>query len=342
MENIKCKDCGEEYDPSGPHFCLKVKNKTQQEGESSQNITNQNGSKTFWILMGVGLLVYIIRFFGFGNISFFGLLGMIIAGLVISKIIAYVFSTISREKSKRRKKITWAIVFLIVSIINIVVLLLAQIPSPTPYPKPTPPITPISPITNPTSPSISNPDYLKNTSVYVVDDKNAINAGIYSDDVASLWVEDIYSPIGLKVSYVIERGGRKILKFGDIPLIRLDNLGWVPEYKLLKNVGESTLQCWRDGAVKFLRTNVLHKRVQLTLNEANAKIDTVLVEGSSGNPPIDILVMILGNGYGVPSYSASSLSWLNNNDPYKIHLLYLLDLTGIASLEKRGLWGTCQ
>ncbi|OGD43008.1 hypothetical protein A3I82_01580 [Candidatus Azambacteria bacterium RIFCSPLOWO2_02_FULL_42_10] len=90
------------------------------------------GSKTFWFLMGIGLLIYIILFFGSSKIPFFGLLGMAIGGLTISRLVAYIFSIIRKEKSEKQQKITWAIAFLIASIITFIINVPNYIPPTTP------------------------------------------------------------------------------------------------------------------------------------------------------------------------------------------------------------------
>ena len=88
---------------------------TQQGNESSQVSVEAGKPKTFLVLMGIGLLIYLITFLSSGNSSLPGLLGIIIGGLVVSRLIAHLYSLITKEKNTDRKKMAWAIVFLISS-----------------------------------------------------------------------------------------------------------------------------------------------------------------------------------------------------------------------------------
>lgn len=196
---------------------------------------------------------------------------------------------------------------------------------------------------------ISNPDYLANPSAYLVDNDNSVDAG--EGDALSMWVEDIYSPIGLKFSYVVKKEGKLILKFGSYPIIKLEDYGSLPggpySSKQFRNaVSNSTqLECWKNGQTEFLRENALHKKILLTEFAPNAQIGTVMVLDNTGNPVIDLVESAIKNGYGFLSYNEKDMAvteLLKSNDPEGIYRRHLLDLLEISSLEKPGLWVKCK
>jgi len=186
--------------------------------------------------------------------------------------------------------------------------------------------------------TITNPEYLKNPSAYVVDYEDVINDK--NVDKSYMWVEDI--KVGeIFLSYIIEKEGKKIIKLTSIINLYLDSYFNLPRYELLENASDGILQCWKDGTVRFMQSNFLHKRVKSSQY-------SLLAEDSSGNFTIDIYLATVSNGYGVPSFSKAHVDTRKENDRrgmFTGDLEYqrrLLDLTGIAALEKRGLWGTCK
>lgn len=104
------------------------KNKTssQNSNKSENNDTTNfsiNKSQLFWVLISIGLLIEIISSVSSGGFSFPRIIGQLLGGLVISKIIAHIFSVIKKGNNKEQQKVNWAIVFLIISIITLVVTL---------------------------------------------------------------------------------------------------------------------------------------------------------------------------------------------------------------------------
>lgn len=93
---------------------------TQKEVRDSQVITEQNGSKTYWVLMIIGLLVYVISFLGSGS-DFFSALGVLVGAFVVSRLLTYFYFKVVKGKSKRQQSITQAVVFLVMSVIFLIV-----------------------------------------------------------------------------------------------------------------------------------------------------------------------------------------------------------------------------
>lgn len=83
--------------------------------QSKNKIVEGKYSKTFWLFLTLGALVTAsITLKG----GFFALVGGLFGGLLISKIIAYVYCLFSKVKDAQRQKNIWAIIFLITSIIS--------------------------------------------------------------------------------------------------------------------------------------------------------------------------------------------------------------------------------
>lgn len=324
----------------------------QKEGDDNQIIIGQNSSKIFWILMFIGLLVYIILFFSSGNGSFFGLLGMIIGGLVISKFVAHIFSVISKEKSKRRQKITWAIVFLIVSATTILnTLVNVDRGSTNTSSGNSGQRTFIAPIQQTHLPqvAISNPDYLENPSAYLVDYENKMSSTIPED--RPLWVEDVSDPAILRVSYEIERASTKIIAIQDLKIPGVQPLP----------LGD----CSFYGSIDFLKKNLLHKKVYLVSSESSSAIISppgqngsvsaqlevllsesgkqtigkeLLVQLPESNQMQDITMLVISSGYG----RADVDFYTRENSHVHPNPMGLQDQEEVASLAKKGLWGTCK
>ena len=99
---------------------------TQKEVSDSKIITGQDGSKAYWILMIIGLLVYIVSFWGSGS-DFFYALGVLVGAFVISRLLTFFYFLIIKGKSTRQQKITQAIVFLVMSVIFLIVSIIVTI-----------------------------------------------------------------------------------------------------------------------------------------------------------------------------------------------------------------------
>lgn len=228
-------------------------------------------------------------------------------------------------------------------------------------PIPTGPTTPSpSPTPTPVSPSITNPDYLKDPSSYLVDYENKI---ISSPRGNFLWVEGIVDSHTLKVSYAVNKAGTQILKMETLPIPWLGD----PIKKFsIGGIGTNKGQCWENGAKEFLRSNFLHTKVYLAATGWN-----------SGSPSGDYYVLnygdvpsgsgsgrliysfrladyVIKNGYGIRALPSniSPLAVLRDSELYQRGLskepflsnysTALTDAEGVASLAKNGLWGTCQ
>ncbi|MDO8600555.1 MAG: zinc ribbon domain-containing protein [bacterium] len=213
-----------------------------------------------------------------------------------------------------------------------------QIPTPTPSPA------------SPPSPSISNPDYLKDPSAYLVDYDNKISLQIQTGK--ALWVEKIKNSVTLKVSYSIVRAGQNIIVFHDLQIPGLSTLiYWGAVDKDEPN------QCQEKAAIDFLTKNLLHTEVYLAYEGIQNDTTTwrLLMPASNGKDTADVAAFIVWNGYGKhpfnePFYMFSKTgegSFLKYPTPYTLRpestpASELTDAQVVASLAKRGFWGTCK
>jgi len=181
------------------------------------------------------------------------------------------------------------------------------------------------------STSISNPDYLKDTSVYLVDYENKILSS-FKDPI---WVEEIINSNTLRVSYTITKTGTKILKLqtlsipwlGDPAEDRSVTQGMAPFQVKSHSIG----QCWENGAREYLKKYFLHTRVDLT----------------------DIAPFVIKNGYGSVARPSTAYFLQEMKEQHErgigafdadttpSYFSELTDMEGVASLAKRGLWETC-
>ncbi len=198
---------------------------------------------------------------------------------------------------------------------------------------------------------ISNPDYVKNPSAYVVDDSvfGKFSWGIKDQIV---WVEGSVDSDTLKFSAVIVRGGEKILKVVTYYIPWLQNFARYGNYEGLvkKEQLTSNERCWEDGAREWLQQNIEGKRIAF-LDEGPYYYRYLelmgnyrwLVEDNSGKFTVDLAAFVIANGYGRPGFDSEGAKKEYENRSYNTgYFRYLEDLEGVASLKKLGLWGSCQ
>lgn len=166
-------------------------------------------------------------------------------------------------------------------------------------------------------PLISNPDYLKNPSAYLVDYDNKISAQIPTNK--PLWVEAVINSSALKVSYSVIRAEKNIMVLNGIHIPGLDFSG---------EVGS----CMDNVSIDFLNKNLLHTEVYL-VSERNKKWK-LLMPASNAKDTVDISLFILQNGYGKRSLFEFESDHSNPKE--------LDDYQAVARLEGRGFWGMCK
>ena len=191
---------------------------------------------------------------------------------------------------------------------------------------------------------VSNPDYIGNPSGYLVDYDNKVSS--IAPAKHGLWVENIVNDEKITVSYTIEKAGAKILDFQDI---YITGIGY-PAGKLGPDSYGSWYEtpqgkCWIEGRTAYLRQNLLHKTVFIVdaVRNSNGELSgyRLLVElepqgAVYDESPQDVAKMLISNGYG-------SLLPLNHRYDYTFFPLKdIQDIEEVASLQKRGLWGTCK
>jgi hypothetical protein len=210
-----------------------------------------------------------------------------------------------------------------------------------------------------TNPTISNPVYLSNPQDYYIDYDNKVTSKIPED--TPLWVEEIlngtirdnedeenilFEPTPIfRVSFPSEKSGAKIIELEDVHISSLEYPMYhdVPLYMWDNN---SRAKCWVNGEMLFLNQNFLHKPIYLaikkiasskngfsTFNGIRTEINANKIIGYSllmdSQPPgekWDVAQYIIRNGYGSTGKYPGDLK----------------DAEEIASLENRGLWGTCK
>lgn len=199
---------------------------------------------------------------------------------------------------------------------------------------------------------ISNPLYLQNPSSYLVDDENKI---LSSPNERTLWVEGVVDPHKLKVSYILDKNGTKILKVETLSIPWLGDparefaeihRGLISNMWLATSVGK----CFENGTKDFLQTNFLHTWVFLSATgwDVNGFFgDDYLLkynDGTTGNNGFssDLASYIIKNGYGDMELPSNHESALINNSPILKYYTEMKDSESIASLSKRGLWGICK
>lgn len=198
---------------------------------------------------------------------------------------------------------------------------------------------------------ITNPDYLKNPSAYVVDEKDII---ISSPAGKTLWVEDVIDFKTLKVSYIIDKVGEKILKIQSMSILWL---GDPAKDRLMDETVDNNfrspynLKCWKDGAREFLKNYILQSHSYVYLLESGrdatgikdymVKFTNGTLDGQGKIIYYDLAYNVIRNGYGV--YALPQTSYvLDDRNILSDYSSELIDLEKVASLAKRGLWGTCQ
>jgi len=195
----------------------------------------------------------------------------------------------------------------------------------------------------------SNPDYLKNPSGYLVDTTNKIMSSPYGK---TFWVEDATDYGHLKISYVVESNGEQIL---EVQTIAIPSIGDPANDQSITNGLISSLwkttslsRCWNDGAVEFLKANFQGKNLSLFLtNKATNEYALEYTDGQEGEHGEGLLLkdaayLIISNGYGSlaqPSLAKALGQMRTNTVDNNYNELYSAE--GVASLAKKGLWGTC-
>ena len=216
------------------------------------------------------------------------------------------------------------------------------------------PILPSSTVPTPTS-AISNPDYLKDPSAYLVDYNNKTSSEIPVGN--ALWIEGIKNSVALKISYTIVKAGQNIIVFHDLQIPGLSTLtywGFVD-----KREPET---CREKAAVDFLNKNLLHTEVYLAyegtvavpLDSTYSSTWRLLMPVSNGKDTTDVALFVIWNGYGKIPFNEPGWRFSKTGDgflkyPTPFHLSSestpaseLTDAQAVAFLAKRGFWGTCQ
>ncbi|MBU6415101.1 DUF805 domain-containing protein [Patescibacteria group bacterium] len=192
----------------------------------------------------------------------------------------------------------------------------------------------------------SNPDYLKNPSAYLVDYDNKTSSEIPTGKM--LWVEEIKNSVLLKVSYPIVKAGQNIIVFHDLQIPGLST----SIYGRAVDKSEPD-PCEEKAAVDFLTRNLLHTEVFLSYE---GMYDTTTWRLLMTTSNADVAYFIILNGYGMSNkwqmslvktdWSVGLLAYPGGKlaSPRSLATLAdeLKDAQNVASLAKRGFWGTCQ
>lgn len=242
------------------------------------------------------------------------------------------FSKQFKSVWKQRPEIVWGSILVIgVAIYFIAPLFFTSTSTPT---QPVPPTQP-PPLT-----IITNPDYTSNPSAYIVDWTGKVPSQIPTGK--ALWVEQIVGPTKIKVSYTITQSGENIIELKSIVIPglgwpKLDSSGKIPPLAWLD--GKYPFvdgNCWSQQAQSFLSQNILHKVVYIS-----PESELLMENGLNGNL-INIAEFIVKSGYGVVplnmdiDLSNSSLAGIGNSSKKELY-----NDQQVASLAKRGAWGTC-
>lgn len=177
---------------------------------------------------------------------------------------------------------------------------------------------------------ITNPVYLVAPSGLLIDTENIISNN--PEDNKSVWVEEVIDPDTIKVSYIILKGGERILTFRVIKLAGLCPLAG---------------SCRINQATGFLKKFIEHKYIYLHTpkNYVNLRddlikyayilkedVDTSLFDISvSTSNELDIGISLVITGYARTCGLTSDFyyeSRLKNEEE-------------VAQVAKRGFWGTC-
>jgi len=210
-----------------------------------------------------------------------------------------------------------------------------------PLPPPPPPPPP------PPNKDITNPDYLKNPSAYLVDFNNIIPTNPRGN---TLWVEGVVNSHTLKISYVINRAEEKILKVEKLLIPGLGDPGgnrsilW-GQARLVDRV-----ECWENATMKFLQTNFLHTRVYFTNTGPSKSYMLSYSDGTMGQRGyLDLVDYVIKNGYGSLDSPESTTRISVRYTPYspqspqsRSYFNRLESVERVASLAERGLWGECE
>ena len=221
-----------------------------------------------------------------------------------------------------------------------------------------PPVVKEIPKYTPTTPTnseaITNPDYLKHPSDYLIDGPpNMLGKFSWGIKDQTVWVEESIDSTELKLSTVIERGGKKILKIVTFNIAWLQNFGNFGNYPVRADKEQLTTseRCWEEGARRWLQQNIVGKRITYRdegyyyygySGEIYGNYRW-LVEDNFGQFTIDLAAFIIINGYGKPGFLSKEAEEEYDKKSYNEgYFRQLQDLEGVASLAKRGLWATCQ
>ena len=74
-------------------------------------------SKSYWVVTASALIVYFIAFANLESFSLPNALGVLIGGFVISRLIEYIYSLVSKDKNHIRRKLIQSLLFLVWAII---------------------------------------------------------------------------------------------------------------------------------------------------------------------------------------------------------------------------------
>lgn len=309
------------------------------------------------------------------NIPFSATLGFLFAWLfavlVLSRILSFVFK---KMKKYAGKEVSTAVV--VVQIIYLLLFFSAMIFYSDTENKNEGAVSLVEqpPVEQKKQQTITNPDYLKNPSDYLVDYDGKISETIPLNQM--LWVEDVYSDHAFTVSYVSEKLGTKFIGLGVIQIpglgypltedLNVDDFSGDP-FEINKWKSSVYGQCWTQGTLSFLETNTIHKAIyMIPLLESPINYTKLpgafrpqsfaemfetyrlLMDTQKTGEGQDVSTFLVWNGYAVASESdfiSTEQGRTAYNNMVKAKQKFrqeLKDMEEVASLEGRGLWGTCK
>lgn len=250
-------------------------------------------------------------------------------------------------KSNKPQKTIWATVFLVILAIILVIVFING-SNHVPIEKTSPSTLTVPKNTSPVladTKSISNPDYLKNPSAYLID---ADSGGSELPTGKTVWVEEILASNLLKISFPIVKAGTNIIK---VQTLQIPGLEWLEKYDI---------KCHADAAKDFMNKYLLHTKIFVQKERSYESkssdglprlvtIGKLIMANSGGRNGSDVTSFIIWNGFGIIRF----LSAIEKNyDILQGEFIYtspgtedqrnLLDQEDVAKLAKRGFWGTCQ
>ena len=195
--------------------------------------------------------------------------------------------------------------------------------------------TPQIQIETPSNSPITNPDYLADPNSFLVDKQDLVLVNFPAN--TPVWVEEVVSEAGLRISYPITVAGKKVFKIQNLVLSQLDGYSFLfgsenPVLKMLKLQNryptnkDSFISCIRQATVSYMKNTIKHQYVEVKYPSSSTFLKSYSGAGVTINGK-DLVREMVANGFGIGSVISEIVLYSQEEQT--------------AILGNAGMWGIC-